>query len=120
MKINQLFIIYISILFISCGATKYSYTLLDRNNTEIVSDTFDIEYFEKNKDMSDNVRIQNDNGEYIRIYLSINKYKEIHIPPLPKFYTIYKEYYLNGKLKTRGYKLNELKIGTWEYYMKWD
>ena len=112
----KLIVIIILTMSLSCAYSQSTYRIINKKDIIMQKDTFDIDYFENNKDMSDNVDISKDDGEHIWRYLSFDKYVEIYTPPLPKFYTIYKEYYLNGNLKTKGFKLKDLEIGTWEYY----
>jgi len=85
-------------------------------DSSTLKDIFDIDSFKKNKDMSNNVDISKDNGEHIWQYTYDTIYIEKYTPPLPKFYRIEKEYYSNGQLKQKGYYMDELKIGLWEYY----
>lgn len=104
------------ILNASCISSQTTYTILNNEDMAIKQDTFDIDSFEKNKDGANQLRITKDNGEEILNIFFVDMYLEYYTPPLPKLYTIYKEYYLNGRLKKKGYYIDELKIGKWEYY----
>jgi len=111
---------------LSCKAQKNTkYKVL--NNIEITDmaiDTFDINLFEKYRNVNNklsNVRsatIEKENGEKEEQVISSEEITVYYTPPLPKLYWIYKEYYLNGKLKKKGYMLTNtyMKIGVWEYY----
>lgn len=108
----------ILIISISCNAQKKTaYSVLTKvDNNNMLIDTFNIDLYEKNKVSTHSAEIEKENGEKIRLIDSEDIYVEYYTPPLPKFYWIYKEYYLNGKLKKKGYMLTDTKIGVWEYY----
>jgi len=115
---NKYVIVFILVAFfsISCLAQQSGYKLLKHEDMISRQDTFDIDYFEKNKNQGFNVHIYGDNEEHIWQYFSEEVYTEVYTPPLPKFYRGEREYYNNGKLKQKGYYMDELKIGLWEYY----
>lgn len=108
-KTTQSFLVIILLFSItfSCNTKKnVNYKVLsDIENTDMITDTFDFDLFEKNMKLYSrlsNVKtanIVNENGEKEKQSISTEEIVVFYTPPLPKFYWIYKEYYLDGKLK---------------------
>lgn len=123
---SLLAIVMIFTISLSCKAQKNTkYKVLNNIEfTDMATDTFDINLFEKYSNVTNklsNVRsatIEKENGEKEEQVISSEEITVYYTPPLPKLYWIYKEYYLNGKLKKKGYMLTNtyMKIGVWEYY----
>jgi len=124
LKQNNYYSTFIFILFFTAFSAKIeaqkNYKILPDTliTTNMKRDTLDIEYFEKNQKDDDLTILKND-GTNIRQFKSgfHDGYVEYFIPPLPKLYRIYKEYYKNGKLKIFGYRLYPgIRISKWYYY----
>jgi|GEM_PF-5952973 len=120
-KTHTLFaIVMILTVSLSCKAQKNTkYRVLNNIEiTDMVTDTFDTHSFEKYKIAHHSEIIEKENGEKEDKSFTGEEYLVYYIPPLPKLYWIYKEYYPNGKLKKKGYMLTNtyMKIGVWEYY----
>jgi len=121
-----LYLIVFFVTLISADAQKQvRYKILP--DTLITNDMkieiFNIEFFKDNEE-NNNLIITNKDGTIIEQYVGLgenpekgNNFFEYTTLGLPKLYRIYKEYYLNGKLKKFGYYLYPmLMISKWYYY----
>ncbi len=80
------------------------------------SDTFDIEKFnrlEKGGEYRDTLK----DGTIVRRISSDIDFAEFETPPPPSILEIFRSFYLNGKLKSKGlYYPNDVELGVWQEY----
>ena len=99
-------------------AQKKHFSIIDTTKIQNMETLkFDTDYYEKNKDF-DELNYTKKDGTTIRQYKSgYGEYVEEEYPPMPKLYYIYREYYLNGNIKTIGFMLRTaFPIGVWKHY----
>jgi hypothetical protein len=111
-------VIVIIIAFSNCSSQKnVTYYVINEleTNIDMEKEKFDIVFFNKNQE-DDYYEYTLDDGTHIELLGGMDRgFTEWRYPPY-KFYRIYKEFYPNLNLKSKGVRLKNLKIGIWEYY----
>jgi hypothetical protein len=126
MKFKHLIVTALFIL-LSCNAQEKKDStkkkVNTKKNTEMTTETFDIEKFNKNKINNEYNYLLEDKTKIQQMQAGHEEklvYVEYKIPPKPEYFYSYKEYHNNGILKIKGkrFKQGAFKQGVWKKYDK--